>query len=54
VLWLIRRDGDSLQKQYLADVRFVPLVASAYSPEPEDTILSQIRKELQNLFARRF
>jgi len=53
VLWLIRRDGDRLQKQYLAGVRFVPLVASASPHEPEDTVLAQIRKELQSLFARR-
>ena len=53
MLWLIRRDGDRLQKQFLADVRFVPLVASASPHEPEDTALTQIRKELQSLFARR-
>jgi protein-L-isoaspartate(D-aspartate) O-methyltransferase len=53
VLWLIRKHGDRLQKQYLADVRFVPLVTTAVSSEPEDTMLAQIRKELQSLFAHR-
>jgi len=53
VLWLIRKEGDRLQKQYLADVRFVPLVATASSSGPDDTILAQVRKELQSLFARR-
>ena len=54
VLWLIRKKGDRLQKEYLADVRFVPLVATASSSGPEDTILAQIRKELQSLFAHRY
>jgi protein-L-isoaspartate(D-aspartate) O-methyltransferase len=53
VLWLFRKHGDRLQKQYLADVRFVPLVTTAVSSEPEDTMLAQIRKELQSLFAHR-
>jgi protein-L-isoaspartate(D-aspartate) O-methyltransferase len=52
VLWLIRKEGETLQKQFLADVRFVPLVATTFS-EPEDTLLAQVRKELQSLFARR-
>jgi protein-L-isoaspartate(D-aspartate) O-methyltransferase len=51
VLWLIRKDGERLQKQFLADVRFVPLVATTPS-EPEDTLLRQVRKELLSLFAR--
>jgi protein-L-isoaspartate(D-aspartate) O-methyltransferase len=53
VLWLIRRERDRLQKQYLADVRFVPLVAATHPTEPEDAEVGQIRKELHDLFARR-
>jgi protein-L-isoaspartate(D-aspartate) O-methyltransferase len=53
VLWVIRKEGDRLQKQYLADVRFVPLVATAASSGSEDATLAQIRKQLQSLFARR-
>jgi protein-L-isoaspartate(D-aspartate) O-methyltransferase len=54
VLWLIRKAGEELQRQYLADVRFVPLVATASSSQPEDTTLAQIRRQLQSLFARRY
>jgi len=53
VLWLIRKERNRLQKQYLADVRFVPLVAAAHPTEPEDAEVGQIRKELHELFARR-
>jgi protein-L-isoaspartate(D-aspartate) O-methyltransferase len=51
VLWWIRKEGDGLQKQYLADVRFVPLVVTAASPGSDDPILAQARKELKSLFA---
>lgn len=53
VLWLIWREGDRLQRRFLADVRFVPLVASTSPHEPEDAVLQRIHKELQSLFARR-
>jgi protein-L-isoaspartate(D-aspartate) O-methyltransferase len=53
VLWLIRKEGEVLQRQYLADVRFVPLVATPSSPEPEDANLAQIREQLQSLFGHR-
>jgi len=53
VLWLIRKERDRLQKQHLADVRFVPLVAATHPAESEDAETGQIRKELQDLFARR-
>jgi hypothetical protein len=53
-LWLIRKEGDRLQRQYLADVRFVPLVATSSSSGPEESTLTQIRKELQSLFAHRY
>jgi protein-L-isoaspartate(D-aspartate) O-methyltransferase len=50
VLWLIRKEGEVLQKQYLADVRFVPLVATPSSSGPEDSALAGFRKQLQSLF----
>jgi protein-L-isoaspartate O-methyltransferase len=53
VLWLIRKDGEVLQKQYLADVRFVPLVPTPASSEPEDAVLAQFRRQLQSLFGHR-
>jgi protein-L-isoaspartate(D-aspartate) O-methyltransferase len=52
VLWLVQKDGERLQRRFLADVRFVPLVATTPS-EPEDTSLAQVRRELQSLFAHR-
>jgi protein-L-isoaspartate(D-aspartate) O-methyltransferase len=53
VLWLIRKEGEALQKQYLADVRFVPLVASTSLAQPEEPALSQLRKQLLGLFGHR-
>lgn len=53
VLWLIRKEGEVLQRQYLADVRFVPLVATPSAPEPEDAALAQVREQLQGLFGHR-
>jgi protein-L-isoaspartate(D-aspartate) O-methyltransferase len=53
VLWLIRNEGDRLNRQYLADVRFVPLVTSSSRSDPEDAALEEIRRQLQSLFARR-
>ena len=53
VLWLIERVGDKLRRQHLADVRFVPLIATASRSEPEDDATAQIRTELQNLFVHR-
>jgi protein-L-isoaspartate(D-aspartate) O-methyltransferase len=52
-LWLIRREGEMLQKQYLADVRFVPLVATPSSSGPEDAVQARFRKQLQGLFGHR-
>jgi protein-L-isoaspartate(D-aspartate) O-methyltransferase len=52
VLWLIQRDDDRMQKHFLADVRFVPLVATT-APDPEDSLMAQIRQKLQSLFADR-
>ncbi len=51
VLWLIERHGDRLSKQHLADVRFVPLVATDSRPQAEDEATAQIRMQLERLFA---
>lgn len=50
-LWLVERVRDRLKKQHLAEVRFVPLVASPASVESEIAGLSAIRQELDELFA---
>lgn len=52
VLWLIEKSGSRLQAYRLADVRFVPLVASAASRESEDPELRAIRQELKRLFTQ--
>jgi protein-L-isoaspartate(D-aspartate) O-methyltransferase len=49
-LWLIWREGDTLQRQFLADVRFVPLVGASVEPEPDEPVSAQLRKQLQSLF----
>ena len=52
-LWLIEKVAGRLRKEHLAEVRFVPLVASAASLEPESPELAEIRRQLQMLFERR-
>jgi len=54
-LWLIEKTAGRLRGRVLAEVRFVPLVADASRPEPEDEALAEIRRELNELlgFARR-
>lgn len=51
VLWLIeKQSGDRLRAQWLADVRFVPLVAASPPPaEGEDPALNAIRHELRRI-----
>lgn len=51
VLWLIEKQpGGRLRAQWLADVRFVPLVALSPRPaEGEDPSLNAIRQELRQL-----
>ncbi len=53
-LWLIRRLKGELRREFLAEVRFVPLVGSpaAAAAEAEDTALAGIKRELQELFGR--
>ena len=50
-LWLVEKVRDRLGKQHLAEVRFVPLVPSPASIEPEKAGLSAIRQQLDELFA---
>lgn len=48
ILWLIRRmAGGRLEAEWLADVRFVPLVATTSRDEPEDPAWAAIRRQLR-------
>jgi protein-L-isoaspartate(D-aspartate) O-methyltransferase len=50
-LWLIERIGARLHREFLCEVRFVPLVASASrGAEPADPALADIRRQLNELF----
>jgi len=49
-LWLIERVRGCLRRQLLAEVRFVPLVATASRDQPEDPTLADVRRELSILF----
>lgn len=50
-LWLIIKADDQLRREFLADVRFVPLVSSPASRKAEeDESLAAIRHQLQRLF----
>jgi len=50
-LWLIKRAGGRLRRELLAEVRFVPLVATTSRDQPEDPALADVRCELRDLFA---
>ncbi len=52
-LWLIEKAEGSLRAEALAEVRFVPLVATASHPQPGDAGLAQIRRQLAELLGRR-
>jgi protein-L-isoaspartate(D-aspartate) O-methyltransferase len=51
-LWLLVKSGGKLRCEYLAEVRFVPLVASVVSrtAESTDPALAEIRRELNEIF----
>jgi protein-L-isoaspartate(D-aspartate) O-methyltransferase len=49
-LWLIERVGGRLRRELLAEVRFVPLVATTSRNQPEDPTLADVRRELNMLF----
>ena len=51
-LWLIERLRGHLRAQLLAEVRFVPLVATTSRAGSEDEALSEIRRELDILLRR--
>ncbi len=53
VLWLIEKPpGGQLRARWLADVRFVPLVASTPQDEPADPAFNAIRQELNRVLTR--
>jgi protein-L-isoaspartate(D-aspartate) O-methyltransferase len=49
-LWLVEKIGDRLQRHHLAEVRFVPLVATTSRSIPEDAVETEIRRHLEELF----
>jgi protein-L-isoaspartate(D-aspartate) O-methyltransferase len=52
-LWLIERARGRLRRELLAEVRFVPLVATASRDQPEDPALDDVRRELHEMFEPR-
>ncbi len=53
-LWLIRKREGRLHSEPLAEVRFVPLVASSSrSAEADDPALSAVRRQLDDAFRNR-
>ena len=50
ILWLIEKVNGRLRRELLADVRFVPLVASTLGGEEDDPALEAVRRELHALF----
>ena len=52
-LWLIRKDAGRLHREFLCEVRFVPLVATtSRGPEAEDPAVTDIRQQLREMFGR--
>ncbi len=52
LLWLIYKARGRLRRELLAEVRFVPLVATASRTQEEDPALAGVRQELLELFGR--
>jgi len=52
-LWLIQKREGCLHSEPLAEVRFVPLVASSRSAETDDPALSDVRRQLDDAFRTR-
>jgi protein-L-isoaspartate(D-aspartate) O-methyltransferase len=50
LLWLIEKVGGRLRRELLAEVRFVPLVATASRTQETDPALADVRRELGALF----
>ena len=52
-LWLIRNAAGRLAREFLCEVRFVPLVATASrSAEAEDPTLADVRQQFRAMFGR--
>jgi len=52
-LWLIRKVAGRLEREFLCEVRFVPLIATAArGAEMEDPTLAAIRSQLRAMFGR--
>ena len=52
-LWLIKKTAGRLAREFLCEVRFVPLIATAArSAEVEDPALAAIRRQLREMFGR--
>jgi hypothetical protein len=52
-LWLIHNIAGRLTREFLCEVRFVPLVSStSRSVETEDPALAEIQRQLRALFGR--
>jgi protein-L-isoaspartate(D-aspartate) O-methyltransferase len=54
-LWLLEKVGARLHREFLAEVRFVPLIGSSASVAAEagDATLAEIRRELNEMFKLR-
>jgi len=50
-LWLIEKGHERLHREHLAEVRFVPLVATSSRSVPEAVAEAEVRRQLQQLFA---
>jgi len=50
-LWLIEKSRQKLRREHLAEVRFVPLIATSSRSMPEDAVEVEVRRQLQQLFA---
>ena len=52
-LWLIKKTAGRLAREFLCEVRFVPLITTAArSAEVEDPALAAIRQQLREMFGR--
>jgi protein-L-isoaspartate(D-aspartate) O-methyltransferase len=51
-LWLLEKRGETLNKTFLSDVRFVPLVSTEPPTDLEDSVFAGIRRKLQQLFGQ--
>jgi protein-L-isoaspartate(D-aspartate) O-methyltransferase len=52
LLWLIEKTQGRLRRELLAEVRFVPLIATTSRAHDEDPALADVRQELRALFGR--